>query len=127
MSDVARCPKCSRYFDNSFAVSFCPKCGASIDGTHLLNETFASSKVKASAGEIAQIDSHLALSLLSIIFCFPFSIVAIVFSILTINDKRRGNYSAAISHSALAKKIMIASFIIGGILFGLNFLGRFSR
>jgi uncharacterized protein (UPF0212 family) len=127
MSDIAKCPKCLQHFDNTIAVSNCPKCGARIDGANLSNETFANSTVQASAEEIAQIDSYLGLSILSVFLCCPLGIIALIFSILTLNDKKRGDYSAAISHSALARNLMIASLVLGGISFALRFLGQFSR
>lgn len=127
MSDIAKCPKCLQHFDNTFAVSACPKCGASIDGANLSNETFANSTVQATAEEIAQIDSYLGLSILAVFLCCPLGIIALIFSILTLNDKKRGDYSAAVSHSGLARSLMIASLVLGGISFALRFLGQFSR
>lgn len=127
MSDIAKCPECQQHFDNTFTVSSCPKCGVNLDGASLSNETFANSSVDVSAEEFAKIDSYLIFSIFSVLFCCPLGIVALIFSILTINDKKRGDYSAAISHSALAKNLMIASFIIGAILLVLSGLGGFGR
>lgn len=43
MSDIAKCPKCFQYFDNSFAVTHCPKCRAEINGVEISNEVFDTS------------------------------------------------------------------------------------
>lgn len=124
MSDIARCPKCLQHFDNTIAVLTCPKCGANIDGSNLQNETFANTAVNVSKEEIAQINTYLGLSIISIFFCFPLGLAALIFSVLTLNDKNKGDYSAAISHSALARNLLLASIIIGGIILGLNSLGK---
>lgn len=38
MSDVAKCPLCQKYIDNTFKQNSCPKCGGNISGYELKNE-----------------------------------------------------------------------------------------
>jgi hypothetical protein len=121
MSDVVPCPACHQYIDVTFFPEKCPKCGKLLKGVDLSTEPVID------AAEIKAIDSYLILSIVSCLFCCLPGLVAVIFSLLTVRDKKQGRYSEALSHSLLARNIALAAIIIGGILFVLRFAGSLGR
>ncbi|NNE66222.1 MAG: CD225/dispanin family protein [Pyrinomonadaceae bacterium] len=80
--------------------------------------------VDPDTGPLNDIKTNLFLSVLAILFCFPLAIVALVFAVSASSAKQAGDDINAAYRSIMSRKFLIAAFVIGGILFVLNILGR---
>ncbi|MBS1794112.1 MAG: CD225/dispanin family protein [Acidobacteria bacterium] len=120
MSDVAKCPFCEKYFDSTFTVEKCPRCSADLTGVEIKSES--SSKVYASPEEAAHIETYMLLSCISFLFCGCLGLFAVIFSILSMRAKGRGDVTSAESNAHIAKILAIVSIVFGV----LSIIGRLS-
>lgn len=78
----------------------------------------------ASDYEMESLNSYIVFSVISIVFCGIFGIVATVYSILTLQAKNKMDYEKAVRYSQNAKWWMLAAFITGIVGGFFQFLGR---
>lgn len=81
----------------------------------------------ASDYEIESLHSYIIPSVISIVFCGIFGIVATVYSILTLQAKNKMDYEKAVRYSQNAKWWMLAAFITGVVGGYFQYLGRGGR
>lgn len=126
MSDTARCPHCKKYIDSTFSLDECPKCKESLKGIDLTASAVPDSD-NILTDDISAIPSYIIPSIISIVFCGIFGIIATVYAILTLNAKSHMDYEKAARHSQNAKWWTYAAFIIGIVGGYLQYLGRGGR
>lgn len=73
-------------------------------------------------GPPPNIPDYLVWSILTTLCCQPFGIAALVFSIMTMNDKTNGRFDSAVKNSKMAKT-MVTIGLIGWALLVLFYLG----
>lgn len=120
MSDVGKCPSCEKYFDATFAVQNCPKCGADLRAVDLKSHLFADTQM--SPEDAAHVQTYIVLSCISFLFCGCLGLVAIIFSLMSMSAKKRGDLGTAESHANTAKILSIVSIVLGV----LGIIGRFA-
>jgi hypothetical protein len=75
-------------------------------------------------GEIAEIPTYLAMSLFSLLFCWPAAVVSVILAVLTTQDKSSGNYEAALRRSGQTRTSVIISFVLGIVALFILILGQ---
>lgn len=63
--------------------------------------------------QLDAVSTYIIPSAISLVFCGLFGLVAVIFSILTFQEKQRGNLDMARKHSWSAKSFMITSYVLG--------------
>ena len=96
---MVNCPYCKNPISEGDA--FCNTCGSRMPGRQSPPTSFNS------AGSYTNdIPDHLVWSIVTAICCQPFGIAAIVFSVLTINDKNNNRLDSARKNSEYARQMI---------------------
>ncbi|MDR1925372.1 MAG: CD225/dispanin family protein [Planctomycetaceae bacterium] len=100
---------------------FCTNCGnpAAADSLQPSSSSYGSAPrdyAPQHYNRQSDIPDYLVWSIITTIFCQPFGIAAIVFSVLTMSDKEHGRFDSAIKNSKMARTMVNTGLILVGVL-----------
>lgn len=108
--EFVKCPTCGDEVATRYRPITCYKCG--VIAPHLIPPL-----PPPDPAEIAAISSHIILTTVSLLFCFLPALGGVIYSLLVIGDKKRGDFLAAEKHSRFAKQCAIAAYVLGILAF----------
>lgn len=137
------CQKCG--FQNEEGVNFCAKCGADLrvyqnanagdqqqnsqqpyqqpndtnqytNGSNPYPQNPGSPYSYNNPGYLPPVNSHMVLSVVSILFCLILGIIAIVYSNKSKSCYNMGDYNGAVSNASTAKILGIVGIVVGTVI-----------
>ena len=106
--DFINCPGCGDELSTKYRPVKCYKCGP-------VNPDLVPPLPSPDLSIVGDASSHIILTSVSLLFCFIPALAGVIYSILVISDKKKGDYDLAHQHSQYAMYCAIAAYILGAL------------
>lgn len=108
--EYVQCPTCGDQISTRYRPVTCYRCG-------VIDPSLIPPLPPPDPDVIAAISSHIILTTVSLLFCFFPALGGVIYSLLVIGDKKRGDFLAAEKHSRFAKQCAIVAYVLGILAF----------
>ena len=106
MMEYIRCPSCGDEVSTKYRPVNCYKCGP-------IDPALVPALPAPDPDVIAAIPSHIILTSVSLLFCCLPALGGVMYSLMVMHDKKKGDWVKAERHSRFAMECAIAAYILG--------------